>query len=370
MIYLDNAATTQMDTIVIDYMHDLMHKHYGNPSSIHAYGRQARVIVEDARTKISSLLNVSPSEIFFTSGGTEGINTIVNGVLCKDEITKVITSPTEHFAMLSSINHYAKLYNVDICMLSVDEEGNIDMNKLDAELQNCDGKALVSLMHANNEIGTLLSMKKVGEICEKYQALFLSDTVQTIGKFNNDFNAGYPHFAIGSAHKFHGPKGVGFIYIKGEQKVDPLFIGSQERNMRAGTENIFAIAAMAMAMEIIYESMPANAIKYNILKSYLIDRIESEVNGVSFNGPKIGLPNLVNIAVPKIQNNEMLLMKFDISGVMISGGSACSSGALKDSHVMEAIGKADKYRAIRLAMSKYTTKADLDIFVDVLKKSI
>ncbi|RLD44207.1 MAG: cysteine desulfurase [Bacteroidetes bacterium] len=368
MIYLDNAATTQMDAKVIDYMHELMHNHYGNPSSIHAYGRQAKVLVENARTKISSLLKVFPAEIFFTSGGTEGINTIINGVLCKPEITKVITSPIEHSAMLNSINHYSKLYNVELCMLAVDDKGNVNLKELATELENHDGKSLVSLMHANNEIGTLLSIKKVGEICKKNNALFLSDTVQTIGKFRNDFSAGYPDFAIGSAHKFHGPKGVGFVFINGNNKVDPLFIGTQERNMRAGTENIFAIAAMAKAMEIAYENMDSVIKKYAELKSYLLDTIKSEIGNISYNGDIDGLPNLINIAIPKTANNEMLLMKFDIAGVMISGGSACSSGALKDSHVIKALGKANEYRAIRIAFSKYTTTEEIDKFIEVLKK--
>ena len=367
MIYLDNAATTKMDSDVIDFMHKLMQSHYGNPSSIHAYGRQTRVLVENARTSIASLLKVNPAEIFFTSGGTESINTIVKGVLSKPEITKVITSPVEHSAMIDSIKYYAELFDVELCILPVDEKANVDLKALQNELENHKGKSLVSLMHANNELGSLLSIKKVGEICTKHNALFLSDTVQTMGKFKNDFSSIYPDFAIGSAHKFHGPKGVGFMYINGDCKIDPLFIGSQERNMRAGTENVFAIAAMAKALEIAYQNMDDVLVNYAELKKYLLDRLNNEIPNISFNGDVNGLPNLINIAVEKTTNNEMLLMKFDIAGIMISGGSACSSGALKDSHVMEAVGRAEKYRAIRLAISKYTTRADLDRFIEVLK---
>ena len=370
MVYLDNAATTQMDEDVIDFMAELMRKHYGNPSSIHAFGRQTRVIIENARTKIASLLKVNPAEIFFNSGGTEGINTVIKGVLSKAEITKVITSPIEHSAMLASIKHYAELYDVELCFLPVDEKANVDIEALRNELENTEGKALVSLMHANNEFGTLLSIKKVGEICHKNNALFLSDTVQTMGKFKNDFSADYPDFAIGSAHKFHGPKGVGFMYVSANQKIDPLFIGSQERNMRAGTENIFAISAMAMAFEKSYTLMEENSLKYKALKDYLIERIEKETTGLSFNGDINGLPNLINIAVPKTANNEMLLMQFDIAGIMLSGGSACSSGALKDSHVMEAVGRANDFRAIRIAFSKYTVKSDVDAFMDVIHKIV
>jgi len=370
MVYLDNAATTKMDLEVLDFMHDIMRSHYGNPSSIHAYGRQTRVIVESARSKIAALLNVNPAEIFFTSGGTEGINTIVKGVLSKSEITKVITSPTEHSAMLESIKHYAALYNVEVCLLPVDEKANVDLIALQQELENCEGRAMVSLMHANNEVGTLLSIKKVGEICKKHNALFFSDTVQTMGKFKNDFSNNYPDFAVGSAHKFHGPKGVGFMFINGNNKVDPLFIGSQERNMRAGTENVFAIAAMAKALEIAYENMDAVAERYSKFKNYLINKITLELPNLNFHGDVHGLPNIINIAVPKAENNQMLLMQFDIAGIMVSGGSACSSGALKDSHVIEAIGRSNEYRAIRLAMSKYTIQDDLDAFFIVLKQAV
>ena len=368
MIYLDNAATTKMDSEVIDFMHKLMQTYYGNPSSIHTYGRQTRVLVENARTSIASLLNVNPAEIFFTSSGTEGINTIIKGVLSKPEITKVITSPVEHSAMLESIKYYAALFDVELCFLPVDAKANVDLKALQNELENHDGKALVSLMHANNEFGTLLSIKKVGEICAKNNALFLSDTVQTMGKFKNDFSSNYPDFAIGSAHKFHGPKGVGFMYISGEQKLEPLFIGSQERNMRAGTENVFAIAAMAKAFEISYENMDKVSAHYAELKKYLLDKLHTEIPNILFNGDVNGLPNLINIAIKKTPNNEMLLMKFDIAGIMVSGGSACSSGALKDSHVMEAVGRAKDYRAIRIAMSKYTTSDDIDKLIEVLKE--
>ena len=368
-VYLDNAATTRIDDEVIDFMQQILISNYGNPSSIYDLGRQSRVVIENARTIIASLLKVSPAEIFFTSGGTEAINTIVSGVLQNTEIKRVITSPIEHSAMLKSIEYYARLFGKSVEFVSVDEKGHIDIYELDKLLSNSNGDTLVSLMHANNEIGTLLPIKRVSEICKKYNALFLSDTVQTMGKYSNDLSKEYLDYAVASAHKFHGPKGIGFMYISGGNIISPLLQGgSQERNMRAGTENIAAIAAMAKAFELSYENMEQNNAKYHDLKEYLINNLEKEVENVSFNGDIEGLSNLLNIAIPKTSNNEMYLMKLDINGIYVSGGSACSSGAIKDSHVIKAIGRNDDIRPIRLAMSKYTTKEELDYFVEVLKK--
>ncbi len=367
-VYLDNAATTKMDTEVVALMHSIMQEYYGNPSSIYEYGRQARVIIENARSSIAQLLKVRPAEIFFTSGGTESINTIVNGALKHDDISTIITSRIEHSAMLSSLNYYGKLYNKAIHYLAVDEEGHIDIDELEEDLSMAKGKCLVSLMHANNELGTLLPLKKVSEHCRKHKAWFLSDTVQTMGKFRNNLSSGILDFAIGSAHKFHGPKGVGFMYINGENKIHPLLMGgSQERNMRAGTENIAGIAGMAKAMEIAYANMENTTAQITQLKHYLIETIRKEMPYISFNGDIEGLPHLLNMGIAKTKHNELILMQFDIHGIFVSGGSACSSGALKDSPVIAAIGKAEKIRPIRLAMSKYTTKEELDYFIEVLK---
>ncbi len=367
--YLDNAATTKMDDEVVDFMHHILGTYYGNPSSIYELGRQSRVVVEDARIKISTLLKVSPSEIFFTSGGTESINTIVSGVLQDDNIKRVITSPIEHSAMLKSIEFYAAKNNKTVEFVSVDDKGRVDIKELESILSKNSDRALVSLMHANNEIGTLLPIKRVSGICKKHDALFFSDTVQTMGKYSNDLSKGYLDFAVASAHKFHGSKGVGFMYINGNYKLKPfLYGGSQERNMRAGTENIAAIASMAKAFEISYKLMESNTLKFIELKKYLINRLDNEIENITYNGDKNGLVNLLSIGLPKDNSNELILLKLDIKGVYVSGSSACSSGAIKDSHVIKGIGKDKTIRPIRLAMSKYTTKEELDYFVDVLKK--
>jgi cysteine desulfurase len=368
-VYLDNAATTQMDKSVVDYMHEIMINNYGNPSSIYEYGRQSRVLIEKTRTSIANHLNVLPAEIFFTSGGTESINTIISGILQKDDIQYIITSPIEHAAMLKSIEYYSKLFNKEVKMLDVNSYGHIDLEQLDSILAVSKGQALVSLMHANNELGTLLPLKKVSEICRKHNALFLSDTVQTMGKFKNDFSNDILDFAIGSAHKFHGPKGIGFMYINGNHKVTPLIQGgSQERNMRAGTENFAAIAAMGMAFDIAVQNMESQYNKYINLREYLIDLLLDKIPGIIINSDRNSLPNILNIGIPKMPNNEMYLMKLEMNGIYVSGGSACSSGAIKDSHVIKAIGKVGQIRPIRLTMSKFTTKSELDYFVKVLKK--
>lgn len=368
-VYLDNAATTQMDSSVIELMHNLMKENYGNPSSFYEFGRQSKVIIEKARTTIASLLNVLPAEIFFTSGGTESINTIISGITQEYDIECVITSPIEHAAMLNSISFYAKLFKKEVKMLDVDIYGHINLEQLDSILSENTGQYLVSLMHANNEIGSLLPMKKVSDICRKHNAIFLSDTVQTMGKLNNDLSNDLLDYAIGSAHKFHGPKGIGFMYINGNKKLIPLMQGgSQERNMRAGTENITAIAAMAMAMEIAYEEMELQNKKYTELREYLIGRIQNEIPEVIVNSDRNALSSIINIGIPKNSHNEMYLMKLEMHGIFVSGGSACSSGAVKDSHVVKAIGKIDTIRPIRISMSKYTTINELDYFVEVLKK--
>ena len=368
-VYLDNAATTKMDDEVIDFMHQIMTTYYGNPSSIYELGRQSRVIVEEARITIARLLKVSPAEIFFTSGGTESINTIISGVLQNDEIERVITSPIEHSAVLKSINVYSKKFNKSVEFLSVDSNGIIDLHELEGLLKNGSGKALVSLMHINNELGNILPIEKVSQICKENNALLFSDTIQSMGKFVLDFSNDLLDFAVASAHKFHGPKGVGFMYVNGNNKLNPFLLGgSQERNMRAGTENISAIAAMAKAFELSCKSIEETSKMVSELKTYLIKKLKSEFPKISFNGDFQANSNILNIGIPKRANNEMYLLKLDINGIYVSGGSACSSGAVKDSHVIKEIGNNETIRPIRLAISKFTTIEEINYFLKVLKK--
>jgi cysteine desulfurase len=369
IVYLDNAATTPIDAEVLDWMHQQNASFYGNPSSFHQLGREAKVLVESARTTIAKYLKVLPAEIFFTSGGTESINTLVKSLVEKDEICQLITSPIEHPAMLRSLEYYCNKLSKPLIYIEVDRMGQVNLEMLEQVLKQANGSSLVSLMHANNELGTLLSIQKVADLTQKYHSFFLSDTVQTMGKLPNDTFGEYVDFAVGSAHKFHGPKGTSFLYINSKNKISPLLLGgSQERNMRAGTENVIAISAMAKAFEIANKEMESTNSHIQNLRTYLLNRLRLEFPAVQLNGDPQGLPAILNLGIPKTTNNELLLMKFDIHGIMVSGGSACSSGAMKDSHVIIAIGINDEIRPIRLSMSKLTQQSDLDAFFEVLKK--
>jgi len=367
-IYLDNAATTQLDPRVAEVMTQLMQEEYGNPSSIHSYGRKMKVQVEGVRNLIAAKLKVQPAEIFFTSGATEAINTIFSGAVQTLGVQRIITSKIEHPAVISSAKYHAEVNDVDLEYLDIDAHANINLKHLKSLLSDESKKTLVCLMHANNELGNLLPIKKVSELCRAHNALFFSDTVQSMGKFANDLSGQLLDFAVSSAHKYHGPKGVGFMFINGDLKIDPYIIGGgQERNMRAGTENVYGIVGMGKAFEIAYDEMEQNRTHILEMKHYLIDRLREELPQIRFNGNIDGLHTVLNIGLPKNEHNDMILMNLDIAGIAVSGGSACSSGSLHVSHVIEALGLADQISAVRVSFSKFTSKEELDYFVEVLK---
>jgi cysteine desulfurase len=369
-VYFDNAATTAIDVQVLDLQYELQRKYYGNASSIHQLGRETKVIIENARTTVARLLNVSPSEIFFTSGGTESINTLVAGVVNQLKPLSIITSKIEHPAMLQSLTTQAHQSGCVLQFLEINAKGIINLDHLESLLQSWNGaQVLISLMHVNNELGNLLPLKKVSELAQKYHALFMCDTVQSIGKYPLDLGAISVDFAVGSAHKFHGPKGIGLMYINRKNAIAPLLLGgTQERNMRAGTENFANIAALAKALELAYSDMENHLNHVQQLKKHLIDRITAELPNITFNGNTEGFPYILNLGIPKTEHNEMILMNLDIQGIYLSGGSACSSGTLKPSHVMEALGLAERCRPLRVSFSKYNTLEEVDYLVDVLKK--
>ncbi|MDD5571307.1 MAG: cysteine desulfurase family protein [Bacteroidales bacterium] len=369
-IYFDNAATTSVEPLVVETMTEVLKDVFGNPSSIHLFGRQAKVVVENARKKIANLINVTPSEIFFTSGGTEAINTAINGCVKDLKIENVITAEIEHPAVLNSLKKFST--QIKLNFVKFDNKGNVDFHSLE-ELLKINKNALVVLMHANNEIGNLLSIKETGEICEKYNALFFSDTVQTTGKYKIDFSNLNLHFAVCSAHKFHGPKGAGFLYVKNGIKINPLiFGGNQEMNMRAGTENIAGIAGMAKALEIASDGNEKNMLHIKSLKEYLIQQLKINFKNIIFNGDceERGLYNLVNFSFPKTEKTEVLIYNLDIAGIAVSGGSACASGANKPSRVLKALNCDIERTAIRVSFSKYNTKDEIDLFVEKLIKLI
>jgi cysteine desulfurase len=369
MIYLDNAATTPLDPEVIEVMSEVMKNYFGNPSSVHTFGREARVLVEDSRNSIAGLLNVLPSSIFFTSCATEGINTVMNSCVNHQGIKRIITSPIEHHAVLHTAEHLQHQNKCTVEKVNVDSKGYVKLDHLE-EILKAGVPSLVCLMHANNEIGNILTLKEVARICSANHALFLCDTVQTMGKYSIDLGNLDVDFASCSAHKLHGPKGVGFLYLKDPSIVEPvLYGGGQERNMRSGTENIYGIVGMAKAFEVAYRDLEKNMQHVKSLKSHMVRLLKQNIPDVKFNGDseENGLYTILNASFPSTPKSEMLLYNLDIEGIAASGGSACTSGAVNVSHVLKAI-KAGKDRiAIRFSFSKYNTVHDIERTIEILK---
>ena len=372
-IYLDNAATTPMDKEVVAIMAEMMEHQFGNPSSIHADGRAVRTKLEEARKTVAKLLNTSPSEIFFTSGGTEADNMAIRCSIKDLGIKHAITTSIEHHAVVHTLEELAKEGIIKLSFVQLDNDGSVDLTHL-AKLLAENERSFVSLMHANNEIGNLIDLKAVGELCEKHNAIFHSDTVQTMGHFIHDLANLPVHFITCAAHKFHGPKGVGFLYINNKVKINPLIYGgSQERNMRGGTENVYGIIGLAKALSIAYEEMQAHHTHIQSLKSYMIEQLTEKIPGIQFNGnihPDKSLYTVLNVSFPPSEMGEMLLFSLDIAGISASGGSACSSGSNVGSHVLSGI-KADPARAaVRFSFSKFNTKEEIDTVVAKLQELI
>lgn len=370
-IYFDNAATTAIDPEVFRVMTSVMQEHYGNPSSIHAHGREVRTLIEKSRKTVAQLLKVSPAEIFFTSGGTEADNMAIRKGIMDNGITHAISSPLEHHAVLHTLQEMEKSGEVSLSMLAVDSKGNVDFSQLEDLLQNSP-RTLVSLMHANNEIGTLLDIERVSELCKQYNALFHCDTVQTMGHYKHDLTKLHIDFLTCAAHKLHGPKGVGFLYINHNVKIKPLLYGgAQERNMRGGTENVYGIVGLAKALEIAYEEMDQHRLHIQGLKSYMMERLSQDIPGVKFNGetdPHKSLYTVLNVCFPEMDMADMLLFNLDIAGISASGGSACSSGSNIGSHVLTAIGASAARPSVRFSFSKYNTKEEVDLVVAKLQE--
>ena len=369
-IYLDNAATTPLDPEVLEAMLPFMQHHFGNPSSIHAFGREVRSGIEKARKTVAKLLNASPSEIFFTSGGTEANNTALFCSVRDLGIEHVISSPIEHHAVTHTLEQMAREGKIRLSYVKLDEKGRVDLADLE-RLLSTGGKTLVSLMHANNELGNLLPIMEVGTLCRKYGALFHCDTVQTMGHFPIDLKEIPVDFITCAAHKFHGPKGVGFLFIRSGVRIHPfIFGGAQERNMRGGTENVYGIVGLAKALELACTHMDEHRQYIQGLKDHMVRRLKAEIPGVAFNGDTLGesLYTVLNVSFPASEAGEMLLFNLDIAGISCSGGSACSSGSNAGSHVLQAIYPDSTRPAVRFSFSKLNTKAEIDRTVDKLKE--
>ncbi len=371
-VYLDNAATTAIDKEVLTEMYQIMENQFGNPSSIHSHGREVRAVVEKARKKVATLLHASPSEIFFTSGGTEADNMAIHSGITDYGIKHAITSRTEHHAVLHTLEALEKSNLIKLSYVETDSRGNIDMNHLQ-QLLSLNGRSFVSLMHANNELGTLTDIGAAGELCGQYNAIFHCDTVQTMGHYPHDLQQLKVHFITCAAHKLHGPKGVGFLYINHSVKINPLIYGgSQERNMRGGTENVYGIAGLARALEIAYSGMPVHREYIQGLKDYMMERLRLSIPGIEFNGETgrdKSLYTVLNVSFPEMEMADMLLFNLDIAGISASGGSACSSGTNIGSHVLEAIGANPNRPAVRFSFSKYNTKEEIDYTVETIMKT-
>jgi cysteine desulfurase len=369
-VYLDNAATTPLDKEVFDTMAPFMLEHFGNPSSIHSHGREVRSAIEKARKTVAALLNTSPSELFFTSGGTEADNSAIICSIRTLGIKHAISSPIEHHAVLHCLENLEKNGEIKLSLLSLDEKGHIDLNELE-ELLKKHPNSLVSLMHANNEIGNLNDIETVGELCEKYDAVFHSDTVQTMGHYKHDLSKLKANFIVGSAHKFHGPKGVGFLYVNSKLKITPLIHGgAQERNMRGGTENVYGIIGLAKALEITYREMTDHRNHIERLKRHMISRLSESIDGVQFNGDSANLDKslytVLNVSLPASDMNDMLLFNLDINKISASGGSACSSGTNIGSHVLRSINCDPDRGAVRFSFSKFNKTEEIDYVVEKL----
>ncbi|TDO24749.1 cysteine desulfurase family protein [Pedobacter duraquae] len=373
-IYLDNAATTPLDKEVIAEMVKVMETAYGNPSSIHAQGREVRTLIEKARKTVAGLLNAVPAEIFFTSGGTEADNTAIRCGIAAFGIKHAITSKIEHHAVEHTLTNLLKQGVIDkLSFVNIDAKGNVDYAHLEELLQNNE-RSFVSLMHANNELGTLTDMERVGDLCETYNAIYHCDTVQTMGHYIHDVKKLKAHFIVCAAHKLHGPKGVGFLYVNHGIKISPMIYGgAQERNMRGGTENVYGIVGLAKALEMAYAEMEQHQAYVQDLKTYMISQLQAEVPGITFNGevaPENSLYTVLNVSFPEMDMADMLLFNLDIQGISASGGSACSSGSNIGSHVLTGI-QADPNRpSVRFSFSKYNTKEELDIVVGKLKQLV
>ena len=371
-VYLDNAATTQIAPEVIDYMAELMKSDYANPSSIHHGGRKSRIIVENARKTVSNYLNTSPGNIFFTSGGTEADNMAIRRGILDNNISHAITSSISHKAVIYPLEELSDKKKIVLNYIKLDNNGKIDLIDLEDLLKN-NPRTFVSIMHANNEIGTIQPIIEIGDLCKKYNAIFHCDTVQTMAHYPIDLQKINVDFITGSAHKFHGPKGIGFIYISDNIDIEPFISGgSQERNMRAGTENVHAIAGLAKAMQLSYENMDNDKEYISQIKKYMINQLMLNINDVQFNANctdfDSSLFKILSVSFPKISESEMLLFNLDIHGISCSGGSACSAGNMSGSHVLDVVCKDDNRTGVRFSFSRYNTKEEIDYTVAKIKE--
>jgi len=369
-VYLDNAATTPIAKEVTHAITEVLINDFGNPSSTHSFGRHVKAHIENSRRKVAKYINCSPSEIVFTSGGTEADNMALTSSICNLGIKRIITSCIEHHAVGHTSTFLCEQGRIKLDLVNINKNGHVDLNHLE-ELLSTKEKTLVSLMHGNNEIGNLLPLQKVSQICRKHNAYFHSDTVQTMGHYLFDLEELDIDFITCAAHKIHGPKGIGFLYVNKKNKPDAFIHGgSQERNMRGGTENVYGIVGLAKALELAYNDLKEHQDHVLGLKQYMIKELKKFSDDIYFHGdidPEKSLYTVLNVCFPKTKKSTMLLFTLDLKGVAASGGSACTSGTNTSSHVLEGI-NADLNRPnVRFSFSRYTTKEELDYALQQIK---
>src|SRR3984893_795922 len=372
-IYFDNAATTALDPDVLEAMMPYLTEKFGNPSSIYSYGRESRLAIENARKVVARILNANPAEIFFTSGGTESSNTAIHAAVKDLGCVHIISSELEHHATLHTVEYLHKKGEVSLSHVKVLPDGHIDLEHLEHLLSGTSDKCLVTLMHANNEIGNILDIQSVGQLCKSHGAIFHSDTVQTVGHFPFDLRKTPVHFITGAGHKFHGPKGVGLLYINENIRILPyIHGGSQERNMRAGTENLYGIVGFAKAQELAAARFEEESTYIRSIKMYMMEQLKKQVRGISFNGDPLGksLYTVLSVSFPKTEKSEMLLFNLDINNICASGGSACTSGVEQGSHVIRTINNDPNQVTVRFSFSRHNTKEEVDKAVSKLKDFI
>lgn len=369
-VFFDNAATTPMHEDVITAMVEVMRENNGNPSSIHAEGRRARAAVEQARKQIARYIGASIGEIFFTSGGTESNNMALKCAVRDLGVRRIISSSIEHHCILHTLETLEKYDKIEVDFVHLDKKGKPDLAHLEALLQSSDEKTLVSLMHSNNEIGVMIDLDEISTLCEQYGVLFHSDTVQTIGYFPIDVSKTKISFLSGSAHKLHGPKGIGFIYINADNLIKPFIDGgAQERNMRGGTENLYGIIGFAKALELAYENLPERREQILSVRNYLREQLNANFEGIQINGNlENGHYKVLSVSFPPSPKSDMLLFNLDIAGISVSGGSACSSGSNVGSHVIAALNNNPEFTTIRFSFSHRNTKEEVDFVVAKLRE--
>ena len=367
-VYFDNAATTPIEKKVLDKMIPYMENGFGNPSSIHKRGREIKSAIEKSRSRVAEILSCEPGEIFFTSGGTEADNMFIANTVVEKNIDTIITSKIEHHAVLHCCEYLNKSKNVNIKFVDINSSGELDLEHLEDTISK-NSKSLVTLMHGNNEIGNINDLKTISKICEKYDTIFHSDTVQTVGHYHIDLNEINMQGIVGSAHKFHGPKGVGFLYLNNKHKISPFIHGgAQERNMRGGTENVYGIIGLSEALTLSYNNIDDHKSKIQKLKKHMIDSLKKKIKGVKFNGMSSSvdksLYTVLNVSIPNIEDQQMFLFNLDINNIAASAGSACSSGSDSGSHVLQEIETNSGHVNVRFSFSKFNTLEEVDYVVD------